>query len=291
MMPVREANRMKQSRTQEPALAEIPCILTAQRPYTVTKSDAKAELIGNFRDTLSAIAQLGPNVGAAQNYVNQRTSLLNDEHIGPLLPLFVVECRTERDFWNYISTAFSGSGAYASRTKYITEQLLPVERQLRPDRMRLPGDRPAEIRIEYSPVRPTSSGGLALISDDRIAELRTANSPDYSLVKLIRFCEEANTTYGEGCYLATIMLIRSILDHIPPLFGMNTFGDVASQCGGGGKSFKEAMQRLEQSARKIGDAHLHTRIRKAEVLPSMQQVSFGPELDTLLGEFVRILAA
>lgn len=194
----------------------------------------------------------------------------------------MVECRTERDFWNYISTAFSGSGVYASRTKYITAQLLPVERQLRPDRMRLPGDRPAEIRIEYSPVRPTSSGGLALISDGRIADLRTATSFEYSLVKLIRFCEEANTTYAQGCYLATIMLIRSILDHVPPLFGMNTFGDVASQHSGGGRSFKEAMQRLEQTARKIADAHLHIQIRKAEVLPSMQQASFGPEMDMLL---------
>lgn len=114
----------------------------------MTKSDGKAELIGTFRDTLGAIAQGGPNVTAAQYYVSLRANLLKDVDVGPLLPLFVLECRTERDFWNYISTAFSGSGAYASRTKYITEQLLPVERQLQPDRMRLPGDRPAEIRIE-----------------------------------------------------------------------------------------------------------------------------------------------
>ena len=253
------------------------------------KSDAKAELIGSFRDALNAIAQGGPTVTTAQNYVSLRTSLLNDEHVGPLLPLFVVECRTERDFWNYISTEFSGSGAYGSRTKYINEQLLPVERQLRPDRMKLPGDRPAEIRIEYSPVRPTSSRGFALISEERIAELRTATSPHYSLVKLIRFCDEANTTYAEGCYLATIMLSRSILDHVPPLFGKNTFGEVANQYSGGGKSFKEAMQHLEQSARKIADGYLHTLIRKNEVLPSMQQVSFGPEIDMLLAEIVRIL--
>jgi Sec-independent protein translocase protein TatA len=60
------------------------------------------------------------------------------------------------------------------------------------------------------------------------------------------------------------MLARALLDHIPPIFGFHTFPDLASQYGGGGKSFKECMNHLENSSRKIADAHLHSQIRKKE---------------------------
>jgi hypothetical protein len=254
------------------------------------KSDEVAEQLGTFRELLGDIAESGPSVQPS-GYKNLRQTLLSDDRVGPLLPDFVTECRTSRDFWNYIQRAFSGSGAYAQRSRYIEAQLLPIERQFRPERDRSPGERSAEIRFEYSPVPPPSASGSTLIAESRIAELRTARSAQFDLRRLIRLCEELNTAYGQGCYFATIVLTRSLLDHVPPLFAKHNFMEVANNYPGAGKSsFKEAMLSLESAARKIADAHLHTPIRKHETLPVSQQVNFGPQLDVLLAEVVRITA-
>ncbi len=84
------------------------------------------------------------------------------------------------------------------------------------------------------------------------------------------------------------MLTRGLLDHVPPIFGKTTFSEVANNYGGGGKSFRETMHHLENAARKIADAHLHTPIRESETLPVAQQVNFSPQLDVLLSEIIRI---
>lgn len=127
---------------------------------------------------------------------------------------------------------------------------------------------------------------LLLISESRLVELRALCS-GLDFKKLIRCCEELNTAYGAECYFATAMLTRAILDHVPPLFGFNTFAEVANNYGGGGKSFKEAMQHLENASRRVADAHLHLPIRRSESLPNAQQVNCGQQLDVLLAEIVR----
>jgi hypothetical protein len=83
------------------------------------------------------------------------------------------------------------------------------------------------------------------------------------------------------------MLPRAILDHVPPIFGAQTFAEVSS-CYAGSKSFKASMQTLENSLRNIADQHLHCQIRPSEVLPNAKQVNFGNDLDVLLSEIVRI---
>jgi hypothetical protein len=133
-----------------------------------------------------------------------------------------------------------------------------------------------------------SASELTLIADSRLAELRKLVSSQFDFRKLIRLCEEINTAYGEKCYLATAMLTRGLLDHVPPLFEKNTFSEVANNYRGGGKSFKDTMLHLENAARKVADAHLHMPIRKSETLPAAQQVNFASHLDVLLAEIVRI---
>jgi hypothetical protein len=248
------------------------------------KSAERAERLGRFRDILNSIAQGGPNVSSASDYRQLREELVGDDVVHQLLPEFVIECRSPRDFWNYIQRAFRD---YGGRTRYIEAQLLPIERQFRPERQRSPGMRPPEVRIEYSPLRPPSLGVHRYVSDDRLAELRALAPSNYDLAKLVRLCEELNVTSSEGALFATAMLVRAILDHVPPLFGCSTFSQVASNYSGG-RSFKETMERLDTSARKIADAHLHTQIRAKESLPAPQQVNFAAELDVLLAEIARI---
>lgn len=130
--------------------------------------------------------------------------------------------------------------------------------------------------------------GSAIIAESRLLELRTLVSPDFDFRKLVRLCEEINLSYGHQSYYSTAMLIRGILDHIPPVFGFKTFSEVANNYAGGGRSFKETMHHLENTSRKVGDAHLHMPIRKSETLPTAQQVNCGQQLDVLLSEIVRI---
>lgn len=78
------------------------------------------------------------------------------------------------------------------------------------------------------------------------------------------------------------------MDHVPPIFGSSSFQQVANNYSGA-KSFKEAMQNLENSSRKISDYYLHSQIRKSESLPNVTQIDFSNNVDFLLSEVIRLL--
>lgn len=126
------------------------------------------------------------------------------------------------------------------------------------------------------------------IDKNRLNEIRSIKSKIFDLTKLIQLCEELNYCYNNEQYLSTSMLVRAITDHVPPIFDKKNFSEVANNYGGS-KSFKESMQHLELSLRKIADSHLHNQIRNKEVLPNKTQVNFSQDLDVLLSEVVRLL--
>ena len=251
--------------------------------HAAAKQPDIAELIGQFRELLEDISEWNTPTDGADKYREVRKTLCNDPKVRQLLPLFVVECRTVRQFWDYIRTLRT----YKERRGYIQGQLLPVERHFRPEQSRAPGFQPPEIRYEYSPVRPTPTTDQLYIAGSRIAELRSLRSPKFDFCKLVRICEELNVAYSENCFYGVAMLSRSMLDHVPPIFGMSSFAQVASNCAGQ-RSFKELMTQLDQGMRKIADLHLHSQIRKKETLPVDQQVNFKPQVDMLLTEIIRI---
>lgn len=122
----------------------------------------------------------------------------------------------------------------------------------------------------------------------RIEEIRAVTTTNFDLTKLVELCNELNRCYANQCFLAVTMLVRAILDHVPPIFGYKTFTEFTNNYGGT-KSFKQSMDHLENSLRKIADAHLHGQIRKRESLPNKTQVNFSADLDVLLSEIVRVL--
>jgi hypothetical protein len=144
------------------------------------------------------------------------------------------------------------------------------------------------MKEEKPPLKRAVTGDWELIDDSRLEELRALKSPQFDFKKLIRFCEELNIASREDCYFAIGMLTRGLLDHVPPVFGVKSFSEVANNYVGGTKSFRDTMLHLDTGAKKIADGLLHTQIRKSETLPNRQQVNFGPALDVLLGEIVRI---
>jgi len=125
------------------------------------------------------------------------------------------------------------------------------------------------------------------VHENRFEELRNLNNTDFDLSKLIRLCEELNSAFQNGNYLSIAMLVRAILDHVPPIFGYKTFIEVANNYGG--KSLKKSLQNLQNSSSNIADAYLHEPIRKKESLPNEIQVDFRSDLDVLLAEIVRVL--
>lgn len=131
------------------------------------------------------------------------------------------------------------------------------------------------------------SGMFNYVNPDRIADLKLLKNKSFDTTKLIRFCEELNTSFHHELYLSVAMLVRAIIDHIPPIFAKKTFTEVANNSGS--RSFKDSMKNLENSSRKISDSHLHTQIRKKETLPNSNQVDFSNDLDVLLAEIYRIL--
>lgn len=143
----------------------------------------------------------------------------------------------------------------------------------------------------YKNIKPkkqvAKSGAYNFVNQNRIKELKTIKNDDFDITKLIRFCEELNSAFSLENFLSTAMLVRAIADHIPPIFGKTSFTEVANNHGS--KSFKESMKNLDNSSRKISDSHLHTQIRKKEVLPNSNQVDFSNDLDVLLGEIYRVL--
>ena len=126
------------------------------------------------------------------------------------------------------------------------------------------------------------------ISQERLAELKNLHPADFDLQRLIRLCEEIDTSYRNECWHAVAALTREVLDHVPPIFNQRTFEQVANNYSGT-KSFKDSMRHLQGSSRNIANAHLHTPIRRSESLPNRTQVNFAQDLDVLLGEIVRIL--
>jgi hypothetical protein len=141
--------------------------------------------------------------------------------------------------------------------------------------------------------RGLNDGGLGsnhwYVDPARIEELEQIESDDFDVSRLVCLCEELNDCYQQQCHHAVAMLTRAVIDHVPPIFKCDKFSEVANNYGEGSKSFKEAMQQLENMSRKIADAHLHTHIRRRETLPNHRQVDFASAIDVLLGEVVRRL--
>lgn len=138
------------------------------------------------------------------------------------------------------------------------------------------------------PASAASTQMAEYVHQSRIDELSAITSKQFDLRKLIQFCIELNAAHSADCSLSIIMLCRSIIDHVPPIFGMKNFNEVANNYAGT-RTFKESMDRLNTSSRKIADQHLHTQIRNSEVLPNSTQVNFSNDLDVLLSEVVRTL--
>ncbi len=137
---------------------------------------------------------------------------------------------------------------------------------------------------KLSEAREQEGSGEVFVNPAVIEDLRQASSQRFDLSKVARMCEELNRAYSSGSYLASALLLRALLNHVPPVFGHHAFKGVVSQAG---KSVKALLEPLEENARKIADLHTHALIRHKECLPTRQQVEqFKAGLEVLLHEII-----
>ncbi|MEQ1758236.1 MAG: hypothetical protein ABL986_07955 [Vicinamibacterales bacterium] len=141
---------------------------------------------------------------------------------------------------------------------------------------------------ESAEVPAPSITHASFVSPSRITDLQAIRSSTHDVRKLVRLCEELNLSYMHQCYFAVAMLTRAVLDHVPPFFGVGTFNEVVHNYSWG-RSRQDAMMHLQNSARKIADLHLHSKASADEILPNQAQVNFGPTLDVLLAEVIKLL--
>ena len=126
------------------------------------------------------------------------------------------------------------------------------------------------------------------VDKKRIQELEKIKSKNFDFLRLVAILKELNTAYKNKMIFAIPPLVRSIIDQVPPIFDKSNFSEVSGNFGS--KSFRDSMNILDKTSRKIADSYLHTKIRKNESsLPTETQINFKHALDVLLQEILRIV--
>jgi hypothetical protein len=127
--------------------------------------------------------------------------------------------------------------------------------------------------------------GSWLVDPSLISRLEGATSSTYDLSVLVRICKEINSSYAHGNLIATALLMRGVLNYVPPVFGHKTFAQVVADIG---RSLKDSFNHLEQGLRKVADFHTHRLISDADLYPFRAQVEpFKPQFELLLQEVIR----
>ena len=76
------------------------------------------------------------------------------------------------------------------------------------------------------------------IDENIIIKFEDLIDPKFDTIKLLQYLKEVNRSYKEGDFLSCILLLRAVLNYVPPVFGHSTFSQVVSQSG---RSLKEIL--------------------------------------------------
>jgi hypothetical protein len=130
------------------------------------------------------------------------------------------------------------------------------------------------------PVQVTSS---TYIKPELIKAFENKQSEsDFNFRKLVKLLAQLNQNYALSNEYASAMLIRGILDHIPPLLGQANFNQVVSGYAWG-RTDKEYMQQLLNS-KPISDDVLHRQISGNEDLIEITNLPSSVYMNRLLQE-------
>lgn len=123
-----------------------------------------------------------------------------------------------------------------------------------------------------------------IVNPDIVATLEQTASTRFDTNFLARLCQEINSSYAHGNVIATALLMRSLLNYVPPIFGHTSFSQVTAQSG---RSLKGSFEHLENGLRKIADFQTHRTGGPFTPYPSVAQVEpFKPQFELLMQEIL-----
>jgi hypothetical protein len=123
---------------------------------------------------------------------------------------------------------------------------------------------------------------MSLIASQLIADLNKTKCAQFDSTKLTGYCKEINSSFYHGNVVACLLLMRTVLNHVPPIFGYKSFAEVTANSG---KSLRENLEFLENGVRRLADMYAHQPIRKTEQYPTKSQVEpYRAQLEVLLHE-------
>ncbi len=126
-----------------------------------------------------------------------------------------------------------------------------------------------------------------LISKEMIDKFRLKQHPKLKYSRLVVLLGEINSSWNNGNYNAVALLIRTVMNHIPPALGCKSFEAVANnyKCD---RSVKSALDNLQKSAKNLFDIIAHEQIYKKEPRSiSGVEVDCRQSLKLLLDEILR----
>lgn len=133
-----------------------------------------------------------------------------------------------------------------------------------------------------------ASKNAAFIDFVVLQELREIKAAQFDTSKLVRMCEELNDCYSRSNYISSILLLRAVINHVPPVFGKETFAQVVAHSG---SSIKKIIDKLQDESRPIADLHTHILMRKKESCPSRNQIEpYKASFEVLIQEIISKLS-
>jgi len=134
-----------------------------------------------------------------------------------------------------------------------------------------------------------AAANAAFLDAKVLLQLRAVSKAKLDPCKLVRMCEELNDSYARGNFVASLLLIRAIMNHVPPAFGTSTFAEVVAQSG---RSIKAILARLNDDARPLADLHTHFLMRATDHLPTKNQIEpYKASFEVLMQEVLGNLNA
>ena len=79
---------------------------------------------------------------------------------------------------------------------------------------------------------PSAPAAKPYVDHARIVALQSIGAGRWDFARLIELSREINVAAANRCHMSTAMLLRTILNHVPPVLGFATFAEVASNYGG-----------------------------------------------------------
>jgi len=101
------------------------------------------------------------------------------------------------------------------------------------------------------------------LSKEMINKFKLKQHPELKYSRLVVLLDEINSSWNNGNYIAVGLLIRAVMNHIPPALGFKKFEEVANnhKCD---RSVKPALEQLQNSAKNLFDIIAHEQISKKE---------------------------